>query len=708
MSAYTQHEDLRLHTPATALVLESGEQIAQPTIGFHTWGRLNARRDNVIWVCHALTASSDVASWWSALFGPGKALDPQRHFIVCANVLGSCYGSVGPASPRGDGRTWGKDFPAVSVADIVSHQQLLFEHLGLRGIELVIGGSMGGFQALEWARREPNRVQRVALVASSWRQPADAVALAELQSSIVRLDPEFADGRYAADAGPQQGLALARQLGHHSYRSGEEFDRRFGRQRREDGRLQVLSYLDYQGSKLVRRFDANSYLRLNTAMNEFDLAANLPPASALGAIKTPTLVVAINSDRLYPPREQAELARLLPHAQLLRIDSTRGHDGFLADADSFEPALRDFLSRSVAATPLRIPTKPADARPRPVALIGATGRVGGALLPLLAAQPQRYRLVAVANRRGILCDPGGLDPTLAAQRLSDPKSTVRPLHQAAALLPAGTAIIDATAARAVADAYLGWLEAGHDLVAANKLGFAGAQWPQLWRYQPRLGISAVVGAGLPILSSVRRLRASGDQLLGLAASLSGTLNFLLDRLHNAVALPAALDEAVQLGLAEPDPSADLKGEDVARKLLVILRAADIDIDWEQIELVPLVAPRLPDQDEASWLEAARLQWRERVEEAEQQGERWVYRAEYDGEQARVGPVCVERSHPLAQTRGAANLALLETEFHQPQPLLVAGNGAGPIVTAAALLADLAELAPFVQPLMSQAQLRKIA
>jgi len=275
--------------------LESGEQIAQPIIGFHTWGRLNARRDNVIWVCHALTASSDVASWWSTLFGPGKALDPQRHFIVCANVLGSCYGSAGPASPRGNGQTWGKDFLAVSVADIVSHQQLLFEHLGLRGVELVIGGSMGGFQALEWARREPNRVKQLALVASSWRQPADAVALAELQSSIVRLDPEFA-------------------------------------------------------------------------------------------------VVAINSDRLYPPCEQAELARLLPHAQLLRIDSTRGHDGFLADTDSFAPALRDFLSLSVAATPLRIPTRSTDGRARPVALIGATGRVDGALLSLLAAQPQRYRL----------------------------------------------------------------------------------------------------------------------------------------------------------------------------------------------------------------------------------------------------------------------------------------------------------------------------
>lgn len=705
MSANTHNEGLRLHTPASPLILESGEQIAQPTIGYHTWGRLNARRDNVIWVCHALTASSDVASWWPALFGPGKALDPESHFVVCANVLGSCYGSVGPASQRADGRTWGKDFPAVTVADLVSHQQLLFEHLGLRGIELVIGGSMGGFQALEWARRDPNRVQRLALVASSWRQPADAVALAELQSAIVRLDPLFDDGNYHADGGPQQGLALARQLGHHSYRSGEEFDRRFGRQRRDDGRLQVLSYLDYQGSKLVQRFDANSYLRLNDAMNEFDLATSLPAALALGAIKQPALIVAINSDRLYPPREQAELARLLPQSALLRIESTRGHDGFLADAAAFEPALREFLN-PVAATPLR-PTKTAGSA-RPVALIGATGRVGGALLPLLAAQSSRYRLVAVANRRGILCDPSGLDPALAAQRLSNPNSTVRPLHQAATVLPAGTAIIDATAAGEVADAYLSWLAAGHDLVAANKLGFAGEQWPQLQRFQPRLGISAVVGAGLPILSSVRRLRASGDRLLGLAASLSGTLNFLLDRLHGAVALPAALAEAVELGLAEPDPSADLKGEDVARKLLVILRAADVDISWDEIDLEPLVPAREPGQDQSAWLDSAEALWRERIATADQQSKRWVYRAEFDGERARVGAVCVERSHPLAQTRGAANLAVLHTEYHQPQPLLVAGNGAGPKVTAAALLADLAELSTPIVAVAAEPQLRRIA
>ncbi|MCB1608248.1 MAG: homoserine O-acetyltransferase [Xanthomonadales bacterium] len=700
---------LRLYTPASPLLLESGEALAAPTIGFHTWGKLNARRDNVIWVCHALTASSDVASWWSSLFGPGKVIDPQRYFIVCANALGSCYGSIGPSSVRADGRRWGADFPEVTIGDLVSHQQLLFEHLGLRGIELVLGGSMGGFQALEWARREPNRVRRLALVASSWRQPADAVALAELQSAIVRLDPLFNDGRYEHDQGPQQGLALARQLGHHSYRSDREFDRRFGRQRREDGRLQVLSYLDHQGQKLVKRFDANSYLRLNGAMNGFDLAARLSPARALAAINTPTLVVSISSDRLYPPREQAQLARLLPQAELLSIDSTRGHDGFLADAAAFEADLRRFLQGGGGAIPLR-PGNVAPARaPRPVALIGATGRVGGALLPLLAAQGERYQLVAVANRGGLLVDPAGLSPGSAAARLSGDDASLRPLSQAGRLLPTGTAIIDATAAAQVAGSYPEWLDQGHALVAANKLAFAGPQWPRLQRHQRQLGISAVVGAGLPILSSVRRLRNAGDRLLGLQASLSGTLNFVLDQLHLGVDFSAAVEQAVALGLAEPDPAADLQGEDVARKLLVILRAADIEIDRERISLAPLVDPALPGQAVREWLNAAERHWRPRIDQALAEGRRWVYRAQFDGSTAQVGPVAVALDHPLAQTRAAANLALLETEFHRPQPLLVAGNGAGPKVTAAALLADLAELPAAVPaPAESVIALRRIA
>jgi homoserine O-acetyltransferase len=685
---------LRLYTPDTALVLADGAVLERPAIGYQSWGRLNARRDNVIWVCHALTASTDVPAWWPALFGPGRALDPERYFIICANVLGGCYGSLGPRSDRGDGRAFGGDFPSLQIEDLVAHQRLLLEHLDLRGIELVIGGSMGGFQALEWALQEPNRVRRLALVASSWRQPADAVALAELQCALVRQDPAFADGHYGTHAGPVRGLALARQLGHYSYRASDEFEQRFGRARREDGRLQVLSYLDHQGNKLVQRFDANSYLRLSTAMNHFDLGASAPIERVLGRIHASTLVVAIDTDRLYPPREQIELARMLPNARLLQVHSDRGHDGFLADAQSFEPALRELL----APPPRALSPRPAatTALRRPLALIGATGRVGAALLQLLQPQPDRYRLVAVANRRGALFQGDGLRPEGSAAQLQT-ASSLLPLAALGAVLPPGTVLIDATAAASVAGLYPSWLAQGHALVAANKLAFAGDGWATLANNLSRIGCSGVVGAGLPILRSVRRLREAGDQLLAVEATLSGTLGYVLDQLQQDQELADSVASAVDLGLAEPDPAADLSGEDVARKLLVVLRLAGYQIDREQIELTPLLPPRGASQSVADWLAKASQPWRERIDRARAQGQRWVYRAHFDGARAVVAPVALPLEHELARCRGAANRALLYSAFHGDQPLLIGGNGAGPKVTAAALLADIAELGPAEQP-----------
>jgi homoserine O-acetyltransferase/O-succinyltransferase len=280
-----------------------------------------------------LSGNTDVASWWPGLFGPGKALDPQRDFIVCANVLGGCYGSAGPASH-------GSDFPDITVADMVQQQRALADHLGVRGIALVLGGSMGGFQALQWAIDDA-RVQRLAIVASAARQPPQAVALADMQCQAIRLDPNYNNGHYHTDQPPNAGLALARQLGHLSYRCESELNKRFDRSARADGTLQVLSYLAHQGDKLVHRFDANCYLRITEAMNRFELTA-----AQLARIAQRTLVVSVNSDWLYPPQEQASLAKALPHAELLSIDSASGHDGFLLDAERFaEALLRHKVSR---------------------------------------------------------------------------------------------------------------------------------------------------------------------------------------------------------------------------------------------------------------------------------------------------------------------------------------------------------------------------
>ena len=373
------------YTPTAPLRLASGALLHGATVAYQTWGTLNAGRDNVVWVCHALTASSDVESWWPGAFGPGRLLDPARHFIVCANALGGCYGSAGPTTvDPTTGERFGAHFPELTVGDLTDHQRLLADHLGIRGIELVVGASMGGFQVLEWARREPVRVRRIALIATSWRQPPQALAQARLQCEFIRRDPKFRDGHYPEHDGPVEGLALARQLGHLTYRSADELDRRFGRERRDDGHYQVLSYLDYQGDKLVQRFDALSYLRLTEAMNHYDFAAATPPQEALAGIAQPALVVALDSDQLYYPSEQARLANWLPRGRLLQIETAYGHDGFLVDAAKLDPALTAFRDEpwtDASVTRLPIPsTRPAARTARvPLALIGASGRVGAPL-----------------------------------------------------------------------------------------------------------------------------------------------------------------------------------------------------------------------------------------------------------------------------------------------------------------------------------------
>ncbi len=324
---------LQRYTPSKPLALDSGASLSGAAIGYQTWGRLNAKGDNVIWVCHALTGTTDVAATWPALFGAGKVLDPARYFIVCANVLGGCYGSAGPVSH-------GPDFPEISIFDMARHQHMLAAHLGVKGIQLLLGGSMGGFQALAWAKLNAIPVAKLALIATSYRQPAQASALADMQCQAIALDPNFKAGKYSATAPPKAGFALARQIGHLSYRCEAELNARFDRSERADGRLQVLSYLDHQGHKLANRFDANSYLRISKAMNRFALSAD-----QLGQIASQALIISVRSDWLYPETEQRKLAELLPNARHLAIDSDYGHDGFLLDAVKFERELAGFLER---------------------------------------------------------------------------------------------------------------------------------------------------------------------------------------------------------------------------------------------------------------------------------------------------------------------------------------------------------------------------
>ena len=258
-----------------SLLLESGERLREVEVAFRTWGTLSPGRDNAVVVCHALTGSADVDRWWGGLLGSGRAFDPEDDFVVAANLLGSCYGTTGPLSPRNSGSSgtahWGGDFPAITVRDQVRLQQRLLDALGVTKIRLVIGGSLGGMVALEWALLDPDRVERLAVLSAPARHGPWGIALSELGRRALALDPKFRDGHYPEDDPPAAGLALARAIAMTSYRSRPGFEQRFGRDRR-DGRFEVVRYLEHQGRKLVDRFDANSYLALLGAMDSHDVA----------------------------------------------------------------------------------------------------------------------------------------------------------------------------------------------------------------------------------------------------------------------------------------------------------------------------------------------------------------------------------------------------------------------------------------------------
>ena len=304
------------------LILESGGVLDDVRIAFRVWGKLDASASNAVLVCHALTGNADADEWWEPLIGEGRALDPATDFIVCSNILGSCYGSTGPSA-------YGPEFPRITVRDIVAVQRALVRHLGIRRLRLVIGGSFGGMQALEWPLAAPDLVESLAVIATSGRHSPWTIAWSEAQRQAIALDPI-------------RGLAVARMIAMSTYRSHGSYQARFARDRDADA-FRVETWLRSHGEKLVRRFDANTYVCLTEAMDSHDVARGRGSyEEVLGSIRQPTLIVSIDSDVLYPPAEQEELAMLIPNATLRTIRSQHGHDGFLIDAAAIGDAVLDW------------------------------------------------------------------------------------------------------------------------------------------------------------------------------------------------------------------------------------------------------------------------------------------------------------------------------------------------------------------------------
>jgi len=326
-------------------ILESGVLLEQVQIAYRTWGTLDSSGSNAVLVCHAFTGSADVDRWWDPLLGKGRALDPQENFIVCSNILGSCYGTTGPTSinPR-TGKPYGPNFPDINIRDMVRLQHVLIKALGIKSLRLVIGGSLGGMQVLEWALLYRDEVEVIAVIAASGKHSAWCIGLSEAQRQAIYADPAWQGGYYLQEQPPSQGLAIARMIAMVTYRSWQSFNERFARQRNEN--FAIANYLNYQGQKLVERFDPNTYITLSRAMDHHDVTrGDQSYESVLRSIQQPTLIVAIESDILYPVIEQQELASLIPNSQLLFLNSYHGHDAFLMDMEELNNIVVFFQER---------------------------------------------------------------------------------------------------------------------------------------------------------------------------------------------------------------------------------------------------------------------------------------------------------------------------------------------------------------------------
>ena len=352
-----------------AFEFENGQSIPEFTLRYETYGRLNAAKDNVILIAHALTGDHHCAGihsikdrktgWWNAMIGPGKPIDTNRFFVICANCLGGCQGSTGPTSINPQtGKAYCLDFPFVTIRDMVRAQRLLLDSLQVASLYAVVGGSMGGMQVLQWAIEYPEYVKRILPMATTWRLNTQSIAFNEVGRQAIMQDPDWNGGDYQPHKGPNTGLAIARMMAHITYLSDTGMDRKFGRRRHKGNEsgysfevdFEVESYLRYQGKSFINRFDANTYLYFTRALDYFDLGNSYGSLDhAFSRLHCRSLVVGFTSDWLFPPKQNREIVLAMlrqgKEASYHQLNMDLGHDSFLVESPELFQLVADFLER---------------------------------------------------------------------------------------------------------------------------------------------------------------------------------------------------------------------------------------------------------------------------------------------------------------------------------------------------------------------------
>jgi homoserine O-acetyltransferase len=330
-------------------ILESGQTLPEITIAYHSYGKLNANKDNVIWICHALTANSDVKEWWPGMVGKGMLFNPEENFIICANILGSCYGTTGPLSVNPNtGQLFYHSFPFITIRDMVAAHILLREHLGIAKIEFLIGGSIGGYQALEWAVMEKEAIKNMLLLTTSAAESAWGIAVHTAQRLAIEADNTWKEPH--PDAGIK-GMKAARAIGMLTYRNYEVLvEKQTDADINKTDNFKASSYINHQGDKLVKRFNAYTYWMLTKAMDSHNIARGRADdlQTVLKTIPHKTLIMGVSTDILCPVQEQKFIAQNMPDATYIEISSSYGHDGFLVEAQKITEHVNNWLSKKAS------------------------------------------------------------------------------------------------------------------------------------------------------------------------------------------------------------------------------------------------------------------------------------------------------------------------------------------------------------------------